>query len=183
MPAPHCCNGSCRYFWALTGWFLSFPKHMLVDKIQNFGITCSDKNCRKLIIYAWNDTTLHWKGKKKSKFNSSAIKVHYDLLSYFIHKTVYSLYKNKTKKFEENKFNERFGESRTTALVVLGWVFSFCHMYKVTTLEFLNQSGALKVGYFQKKIVIIYRLKQICCFTILNSSFEFSCFFCWCQWG
>jgi hypothetical protein len=35
----------------------------------------------------------------------------------------------------------------------------------------------IKVGYFQKKIGIIYRLKQICCFTILNSSFEFPRFF------
>ena len=31
----------------------------------------------------------------------------------------------------------------------------------------------LKVGDFQKKIGIIYRLKQICRFTILSSSFEF----------
>ena len=36
---------------------------------------------------------------------------------------------------------------------------------------------ALKVGDFQKKIGIIYRLKQICCFAILNFSFEFSRFF------
>ena len=36
----------------------------------------------------------------------------------------------------------------------------------------------LKVRDFQKKIVIIYRLKQICHFTILNSSFEFSHIFC-----
>ena len=32
----------------------------------------------------------------------------------------------------------------------------------------------LKVRDFQKKIGIIYRLKQICSFTILNSLFEFS---------
>ena len=32
----------------------------------------------------------------------------------------------------------------------------------------------LKVRDFQKKIGIIYRFKQICHFTILNSSFEFS---------
>jgi hypothetical protein len=32
---------------------------------------------------------------------------------------------------------------------------------------------ALKVQDFQKKIGIIDRLKQICCFTILNSLFEF----------
>ena len=39
----------------------------------------------------------------------------------------------------------------------------------------------LKVGDFQKKIGIIYRTKQICRFTILNSSCEFSRFFCqWC---
>ena len=41
-----------------------------------------------------------------------------------------------------------------------------------------NNANALKVGYFQKKIGFIYRLKQICRFTILNSSFEFSCVFC-----
>ena len=35
----------------------------------------------------------------------------------------------------------------------------------------------LKVRDFQKKIGIIYRLKQICSFTILNSLFEFSRFF------
>ena len=35
----------------------------------------------------------------------------------------------------------------------------------------------VKVGYFQKKIGIIYRLKQICRFTILDLSFEFSRFF------
>ena len=52
----------------LTGWFLIFPKYMLFDKIQYIGITCSDKNCRKLIIYAWNDTTLHWKGKRKKVY-------------------------------------------------------------------------------------------------------------------
>ena len=37
----------------------------------------------------------------------------------------------------------------------------------------------LKVRDFQKKIDIIYRLKQICCFTILNSLFEFSRVFCY----
>ena len=35
----------------------------------------------------------------------------------------------------------------------------------------------LKVGVFQKKIGIIYRLKQICHFTILYLSFEFTAFF------
>ena len=35
----------------------------------------------------------------------------------------------------------------------------------------------IKVGDFQKKIGIIYRLKQICHFTFFNSLFEFSRFF------
>ena len=43
--------------------------------------------------------------------------------------------------------------------------------------QFLN--FFLKVRDCQKKIVIIYRLKQICRFTILNSSFEFSRVFCY----
>ena len=37
---------------------------------------------------------------------------------------------------------------------------------------------SLKVRDFQEKIGIIYRLKQICRFTIINSSFEFSRIFC-----
>ena len=66
----------------LTGLFSSFPKYMLVDKVQNVGITCSYKNCRKLIIYAWNDTTLHWKGKKKVNLTVLLLKY---IPSYFIH--------------------------------------------------------------------------------------------------
>ena len=45
----------------------------------------------------------------------------------------------------------------------------FCHL--IFQLQ-------VKVEDFQKKIDIIYRLKQICRFTILNSSFEFSRVFC-----
>ena len=37
-----------------------------------------------------------------------------------------------------------------------------------------QRHALLKVGDFQKKIGIIYRLKQICHFTILNSLFEVS---------
>ena len=38
--------------------------------------------------------------------------------------------------------------------------------------------GTVDVRDFQKKIGIIYRIKQICRFTILNMSFEFSRVFC-----
>ena len=45
---------------------------------------------------------------------------------------------------------------------------------KTRATGFASDMAMLKVQDFQKKIGIIYRLKQICCFTILNSSFEFS---------
>ena len=47
---------------------------------------------------------------------------------------------------------------------------------KLTVFHLWNQ--LLKVRDFQKKIGIIYRLKQICHFIILNSSFEFSRVIC-----
>ena len=43
---------------------------------------------------------------------------------------------------------------------------------------FLDLTDLAKERDFQKKIGIIYRPKQICRFTILNSSFEFSRVFC-----
>ena len=50
-------------------------------------------------------------------------------------------------------------------------------LYLVIIQKNLVHNSNIKVGFFQKKIGIIYRAKQICRFTILNSWFEFSRFF------
>ena len=60
----------------------------------------------------------------------------------------------------------------------LGTARSFCPAQWLKWPKLCQKIMELKVQDFQKKIGIIYRLKQICRFTILNSSFEFSRFFC-----
>ena len=55
------------------------------------------------------------------------------------------------------------------------WKFS-CSFRSMSFFSIIN---CIKVRDFQKKIGIIYRLKQICHFTILNSSFEFLRIICY----